>query len=103
MTKCKGCGKETSKPLKEATNPKQSWLDVTDNEIRYRVRDPKYFTNYSRKAFKTKNGIETGVTLLQAENLKTCQREVQALRFDRSKFTETEAIKWIKKHIEILG
>ena len=74
-------------------------LDVTANEIRYRILEPETVKVVGRK------WISQGVSIVVACPVKkmtgkrcTVGTKAQALRFDREMFTPAEAAKWIEKH-----
>ena len=78
-------------------------FDVTENEIRYRVKSPREF---SKKSFRRKR-ISRGVSLVvgcpkgeYSSRIKRCKVGVkgQSLRFDRDYFTLAEAKKWVSRH-----
>lgn len=67
-------------------------LDETENEFRWRIKEPDLFDNFRRKE------IASGVALLLGRLKSNKNWEVQALRFDKSVFDKEEARKWIREH-----
>lgn len=85
-----------SKPIYVAIQSKASWFDVTPKELRYRIRDPSLFDQFSRKS------IAKGVSILIGHNPSIKKWEIQALRFDRDVFTIEEARRWVKEHKSVI-
>jgi hypothetical protein len=78
-------------------------LDATANEIRYRVRSPAKFDKGSFRYKKIKSGISIIIACPKGQyskRSKTCRvgTQVQAVRFDKAKFTKAKAKKWVRKH-----
>lgn len=76
-------------------------LDVKPNEIRYRLESPSRIEVVGRRK------ILGGVSIIVAcpkgkvkQKRCTVGTHAQALRFDRKKFTPSEAADWINKHWE---
>jgi hypothetical protein len=70
-------------------------FEETENEIRYRVRDPGQFDDYGRKE------IAPGVALLLGHNKQSGEWEVQAIRFDKQNFTLAQAEAWVRDHPDV--
>ncbi len=71
-------------------------VDVTENYIRVRVRDP---SDFEKDSFRTiwiskKRGIKAVIG--RPKGKKTT--EVQSFLFDKKKWTKKEALEWVKKH-----
>jgi len=90
--------KKTSRPMFQARKPRVSWFDESAGEWRYRVRSPsKFTTDYGRKR------IDDGVSLLLARNSTTKKWELQAIRFEKSKFSTAEKAKrWLNEHPNVI-
>lgn len=71
-------------------------FDETDEEIRYRVRDPDNYDDYGTK------DIGNGVQLVFGHNKESGNWEVQSVRFDRENFTVEQAKQWVDDHPEAL-
>jgi len=71
-------------------------FEETENEIRYRVRDPGQFDDYGRKE------IAPGVALLLGHNKQSGEWQVQAIRFDKGTFTLAEAEAWVREHPDVV-
>lgn len=72
-------------------------VEVTENEIRIRLRPPGAFNKaHGFKSQKVKGieGVRAIVGRLKGKTVATWQ----ALRFDRSKWTRGRAVTWAKKH-----
>jgi len=65
----------------------------TENEGRWRLKDPKFFSRYFRLKSKT-----PGVSYVMGKNSKTKKVEVQAIRFDKRKINEKQATRWWEKN-----
>jgi hypothetical protein len=85
-----------SKPIYAATQSTASWFDVTENELKYRIRDPALFDQFSRKK------LRKGVSILIGHNPSIKKWEIQALRFDRDVFSIEEARRWVKEHKSVI-
>jgi hypothetical protein len=70
-------------------------FEETENEIRYRVRDPAQFDDYGRKE------IAPGVSLLLGHDKATGKWLVQAIRFDKVNFTLAQAEAWVTAHPDV--
>jgi rubrerythrin len=70
----------------------------TENEGRYRIRDPKEFKEDSFRRWKQWAGViaPKGVTFIVGELKDTNERALQAIRFNRKYWDEKEAGKFIK-------
>lgn len=76
----------------------EAW-DETENEIRHRLKDPAAYDTcrYGKD-------IDAGVTPLFCRRKDDHTRwEIQALRFDKSKFNITSAKQWAEKHKETIS
>lgn len=69
-------------------------LDETENEYRWRLQDPGLF---QKDSFRRKN-ITSGVSLIVGRKKGKTTTEAQAIRFDKDKFSKSEALKWVKDH-----
>ncbi|MCM8808166.1 MAG: hypothetical protein NC926_09575, partial [Candidatus Omnitrophica bacterium] len=71
-------------------------IEITDNYIRYRVRNPEEFKKESFRTidFSKDKGIKA-IIGIPKDGEKT---EVQAILFDKDKWTEKEVKKWLKEH-----
>ena len=67
-------------------------FDETDEEIRYRVRDPDDYDDYGQK------DIAIGVTAVFGHNKENGNWELQSLRFDKEKFSLSQAEAWVSAH-----
>lgn len=71
-------------------------IEVTENYIRYRVRDPEEFKKDSFRTidFSKEKGIKAIIGIPKNDD----KTEVQAILFDKDKWTEKEVKKWLKEH-----
>jgi outer membrane biosynthesis protein TonB len=68
-------------------------IDETENEWRYRVRDPDLFEKFRRKE------ITDGVAIIYGKLKGKDEWEIQAYRFSKERFKTKEQVrKWLKKH-----
>jgi len=65
----------------------------TQNEGRWRLKDPKHFTKYFRVKSKT-----PGITYVMGHNRKTKKVEVQAIRFNKKIMNERKAAQWWRRN-----
>ena len=71
-------------------------VEVTENEIRIRVKAPGGFQKGSFRSVKLK-GVE-GVRIIVGRPKGKTTTETQSFRFDKSKWTRARAVSWAKKH-----
>lgn len=67
-------------------------LDITENEIRFRVQNPDKFSKFRYKE------ITEGVSIVVGKLKDTDKWETQAYRFNRETFSPSEATEWLNKH-----
>jgi hypothetical protein len=75
-------------------------LDITKNEIRYRIESPAGFDKENFRRKKISNGVSLLIGCPDGKFKKNkCKvgMKTQSLRFDRSVFTPTEAAIWVEK------
>lgn len=71
--------------------------DVTENYIRYRLRDPKAFTSLRTIVLSADQGIKAVVGRLKGDKKTTLQNYM----FDRDKgWTPAKAKEWVSQHRE---
>jgi len=66
--------------------------EETENEIRHRLKDPDLFDECRSK------DITDGIRIIYCHNKTTDKWEAQAIRFDKNKFSISEAKKWMEEH-----
>jgi hypothetical protein len=68
------------------------------NEHAARLEDPKKYIRVRRQNDKFGPGIHAVVGVLKTEGPRGGRTEIQAIRFDKTKFTVAEAKKWLRDH-----
>ncbi len=67
-------------------------LDITENEIRFRVQPPDRFEKFRYKE------ITEGVSIVVGKLKDSDKWETQAYRFNKEKYSPSEAVGWLNKH-----
>jgi hypothetical protein len=67
-------------------------LDVTENTIRVRQKDPNQFEKFRVKE------IDEGIKLVLGKYKNKDKWDVQSIIFDKDKFDKEKVRKWIKEH-----
>jgi len=70
-------------------------FEQTENEIRYRIREPDQFDKFRSK------DLTSGVRAIFGRKKGSDKWEIQAIRFDKNKFTIEQARTWINEHKDI--
>lgn len=70
-------------------------LDITDNKIRARQRNPDEFDEDSFKTISLTSGVKAVVGVPRDSD----STEIQSVLFDNSKFNEASATQWLESHM----
>jgi len=72
-------------------------IDVTANEIRFRIKNPTLFNKFRVRWF-VKNGKRMGIYIIYGRPKVGGTWKIQSLRFKKDKYTRQQALDWVKRH-----
>lgn len=75
-------------------------VDITPNELRFRILEPK-FKIYFPKTIKKDSKGKKLIYLLLGKNSENESGKIQSIRFSRENYSVPEAIGWIERNISI--
>lgn len=110
---CQRCGEEfPARSVKEKYCKKcreaikgDNPVETTEEYIRHRVRDPEQFHKGSFRTISLGDGIKAVIGCPKSATYSSgkCQdgTQIQTLLFDKTKYTEESARKWVKNHPKV--